>query len=161
MTKRAPAAPTPETPQQARRREYNRQYHQDNRERNKARMSRNYHRLHPADKLLRLWRSKAQPSMPKPGTARANDARNVAIARAFVHWSDVDEVVRMCVAAAVMTELTGVRYVLDHIVPISSRLVCGLHAHTNLRVVTVEENQRKGHWAWPDMWPITWELLDP
>lgn len=39
----------------------------------------------------------------------------------------------------------------DHIVPMKSRLVCGLHVEHNLRVIPAIENLRKkNHW-WPNM----------
>lgn len=39
----------------------------------------------------------------------------------------------------------------DHIVPIVSELVCGLHVHNNLQLVTCSENSAKGNRTWPDM----------
>lgn len=39
----------------------------------------------------------------------------------------------------------------DHIVPLRSRLVCGLHVEANLRPMPGLENQRKGNRHWPDM----------
>lgn len=39
--------------------------------------------------------------------------------------------------------------VVDHIVPLSSPLVCGLHVPWNLRATTLEKNQEKGNKWWP------------
>ena len=44
-----------------------------------------------------------------------------------------------------LTKLTGERYVVDHIVPLISDVVCGLHVPWNLRVITQEENLRKSN----------------
>jgi hypothetical protein len=44
-----------------------------------------------------------------------------------------------------LTKLTGERYVVDHIVPLISEAVCGLHVPWNLRVITQEENLRKSN----------------
>jgi hypothetical protein len=46
----------------------------------------------------------------------------------------------------------------DHIIPLKSDFVCGLHCHTNLRVITAEENKAKNNRYWPDMPEITPEL---
>lgn len=39
----------------------------------------------------------------------------------------------------------------DHIVPLVSELVCGLHCEANLQLLTPAENIRKGNRFWPDM----------
>ena len=47
--------------------------------------------------------------------------------------------------AITMTQTTGEQYVVDHIYPLRSEVVCGLHAPWNLRVVTQAENLRKSN----------------
>lgn len=42
-----------------------------------------------------------------------------------------------------LTLETGVEYVVDHIVPLAHKLVCGLHNDANTQIVTAEENARK------------------
>jgi superfamily II helicase len=46
---------------------------------------------------------------------------------------------------------TGIIHHVDHIVPISSPLVCGLHVENNLRAVPWRENVLKHNRYWPDM----------
>jgi hypothetical protein len=162
---RATAAKTPKckkapTPKQLKDRDRNRAYYEQNREQALKRMRARHRALSPAERTVRNWRIRAKPAMPAPGTARARDYRNIALAQAYCEWSDIEEVVRIYTAAAIMTELTGEQYVVDHTVPLINPFVCGLHTHTNMQVITERENQLKGNMLWPGMSPISWESLE-
>lgn len=39
----------------------------------------------------------------------------------------------------------------DHIVPLVSQIVCGLHCEANLRLIPAVENMKKGNKFWPNM----------
>ena len=52
---------------------------------------------------------------------------------------------QLYIQAMELTKLTGERYVVDHIVPLISDVVCGLHVPWNLRVITQEENLKKSN----------------
>jgi hypothetical protein len=53
--------------------------------------------------------------------------------------------------AQIRTRATGVLHEIDHVVPLRSKIVCGLHAETNIRVIPAFENRSKGNRHWPDM----------
>lgn len=46
---------------------------------------------------------------------------------------------------------TGIKHHVDHIVPLTSDTVCGLHCIDNLQVIPSYMNQSKGNRTWPDM----------
>lgn len=45
----------------------------------------------------------------------------------------------------------GYGWHVDHIVPLVSQIVCGLHCEANLRLIPATENMKKGNKFWPDM----------
>lgn len=53
--------------------------------------------------------------------------------------------------ADIRTKITGIKWEVDHIVPLQSDIVCGLHWEYNLQVITKSQNVKKGNRYWPDM----------
>ena len=43
-------------------------------------------------------------------------------------------------------------WVVDHVVPLRSMLVCGLHCPDNLQVIKKGANDAKANYWWPNMW---------
>lgn len=52
--------------------------------------------------------------------------------------------------ARLRTKVFGFQWEVDHIVPLNSELVCGLHTEQNMRVIPAKINAAKGNRHWPD-----------
>lgn len=71
--------------------------------------------------------------------------------KARVAWADEFIIREIYELAALRTKMTGIRWVVDHIVPFNSDKVCGLHCEANMQIITFSKNSGKGNRHWPDM----------
>jgi hypothetical protein len=71
--------------------------------------------------------------------------------QAIPGWFNEAEVKKVYKQCRELTTLTGIEHELDHIVPLVSPYVCGLHWHGNMQILTKTENRRKNNNYWPDM----------
>lgn len=78
--------------------------------------------------------------------------RRATKARATVIWANRKAIREIFTKAVLLTEDTGIEYQVDHIVPLQSKVVCGLHCEQNLQILTRIDNIKKGNRSWPDMW---------
>lgn len=76
--------------------------------------------------------------------------RRAAKLRATPAWADHEKIVKIYAEAAAM-RLLGIDVHVDHVVPLISERVSGLHVHTNLRLLLASDNAAKGNRYWPDM----------
>ena len=94
-----------------------------------------------ADKHKR-WRDQYRAN--NPGKVNANNARRRKnIKRATPKWASLKLIEEQYVLAASKTAELNVPYEVDHIVPINSDVVCGLHCEHNLRVIPKKDNMKK------------------
>ncbi len=77
--------------------------------------------------------------------------RRATKAKATPVWADAVKIKDVYVQAKRLTAETGVLHHVDHIVPLRSKLVCGLHVEHNLQPLPLRANARKGNRIWPDM----------
>lgn len=90
-----------------------------------------------------FWRSK------NPGKVNAARARYAAAClKRTPSWLSKDQLdhIQMFYEAAVsLTKELGIKFHVDHIMPLRGKNSSGLHVPWNLQVITAEENQRKGN----------------
>ena len=77
--------------------------------------------------------------------ARRREAKKSAL----MPWIDVNVIKNFYTEARRLTKLTGVKHHVDHIYPLQSEYMCGLHVETNLQILTEKENILKGNRTWP------------
>lgn len=78
--------------------------------------------------------------------------RRTSKTQAEVAWADTFLIGEIYSLSKLRTKLTGVKFAVDHIVPLRNKHVCGLHVESNLRIVENHINVKKGNRWWPDMW---------
>lgn len=79
-------------------------------------------------------------------------ARKAHKLRATPPWADLEAIGLVYAEAEGLTLETGVLHHVDHIVPLRSKLVCGLHIAANLQPLPASDNLAKGNRHWPGMW---------
>lgn len=71
--------------------------------------------------------------------------------RATPKWANDFFIKEIYHLAALRTKLMGYPWHVDHIVPLRSPTVCGLHVENNLRVIPATDNYKKRNVSWPEM----------
>jgi hypothetical protein len=66
-------------------------------------------------------------------------------------WADSKAMKVFYDVAADLTAKLGTPHEVDHIVPLQSKIVCGLHNQFNLQVIPLKKNRAKSNKTWPDM----------
>lgn len=95
---------------------------------------------------------------PKP-RARGWDYYHQRHAQKTPCWADAAATQAMYDQAKAPTEATGIPHEVDHVVPLNHPLVCGLHWHGNMSVITHSQNLWKSNNTWPGMWGEQADLL--
>ena len=123
-----------------------------------------YSRSHPArDSAKRVARARilraSRPDIQEKhrqsakAWAKKNPARCAARVRA--RWAQLQKAVPKWADLDVIRKIYEIANELgkhvDHIVPVKSALVCGLHCEDNLQFLTQKENSSKSNRWWPDM----------
>lgn len=128
------------------RREYNRHW----KEKNLARAQENERRWREQNpeqnrEHKRRW------SKQNPDKERAKVMRRLARKKqATPPWVDHAAINAIYAEAVRLEKETGIKHHVDHIYPLTSSYLCGLHVAENLQILTYAENISKGNRTWPD-----------
>lgn len=92
-------------------------------------------------KLIRdRWRA------ANPGKVNAsNNARYARKLHATPAWADLKRIEAIYEEANQKAKTDGMRYDVDHIVPLRGKKVCGLHVESNLQIILAIDNKRKNN----------------
>lgn len=105
-----------------------------------------------SENKIRLAKVSADWARNNVGKKAASSAkRRAAKLRAIPLWASLSDIKKYYVLAASLTKTTGVKANVDHIVPLQSSIVCGLHCPANLTILQEWKNKSKGNYYWPDM----------
>lgn len=77
--------------------------------------------------------------------ASCEKARHARKLKAMPVWVDREQIDSFYVEARRLTAETGVEHQVDHIMPLQSDVLCGLHVPWNLQVISKERNLRKSN----------------
>jgi hypothetical protein len=129
-------------------------YYQKNREAIIARAA-----ARPANEV-RQYKDKHKQNNPEyyKALTSTRKRRHRAATPKWVGAEEKKAIRQLYLEAQRLTKLTGERYVVDHIYPLISEEVCGLHTLRNLRIMTQAENLIKSN-KMPDL-EETWKHLD-
>lgn len=86
------------------------------------------------------------------GKVNAKKIRRVASKLlATPSWADPQRISEIYARASRVGKCLGIALHVDHVVPLRSSRVCGLHCEANLQILPGLENQRKSNRVWPGM----------
>lgn len=96
---------------------------------------------------IREYTKKWRIENPDKNTAKSSKRRASKI-KATPKWltkQQLAEIANIYKQAKQLEKETGLKYHVDHIIPLKGKDVCGLHVPWNLQVLKAEENIRKGN----------------
>jgi len=135
-------------------RHYRAAQYEENRARENA-LARQWKALHREELALKAAeRQRDHPELKR----HYQNLRRARQMRATPAWTDPKTLLPFYQDAVAKTKETGIEHEVDHIVPLASPWVCGLHCEANLQVTPSAANRRKNNCTWPDMFDVVANL---
>jgi hypothetical protein len=131
---------------------YRKDYYKKNREH-----IRNQDKKHYSAEYHKQWRenNREQRRAADAAWAKANPGKRCAIVmkrhaqklKAVPKWAEYEkeQIRALYIQRDIIIKETGIPHHVDHIVPLQSKFVCGLHCLSNLQILTAEENISKSN----------------
>lgn len=95
---------------------------------------------------MRQWQQNRKPII-----AAYEAKRKSTKLKSTPSWFEKDLVDQLYKECREISKESGIEHNVDHIVPLVSDIVCGLHCMANLRIIPAKINQQKGNRFWEDM----------
>ena len=93
---------------------------------------------------------KSKYSKGNPSKVLAIKAKRRAFElQSIAPWINLEKVKEVYLRSSVLNKESSITYEVDHIVPLVSKLVCGLHWEGNLQIIPASENRKKSNIYWP------------
>jgi hypothetical protein len=74
-----------------------------------------------------------------------NAKRRAILLKATPLWANFEKITQIYAESIKISQQTGIEHHVDHVIPLKSKLVCGLHCETNLKILEGGENLRKNN----------------
>lgn len=131
-------------------RAYKKEYHQRTRDETRAARRKrlaDWRKRNPERYRAQLRRRRIDPAKAAEHVRRSQAAKT----RQCPQWADREAILEIYREARRLTRETGMKYTVDHIVPLQHTRVAGLHCEANLQILTHAENSGKRNLWWPGM----------
>ena len=117
------------------------QYYENNKEKI-LKMHEEYDKQHPDAHLQatkKYYENNQHVRLAQNAKRRANLLQRIPL------WADHDKIKAIYEEAKYLESLDGIPRHVDHIIPLCGENVSGLHVHTNLQILTADENMKKSN----------------
>lgn len=72
-------------------------------------------------------------------------ARRAGLKKATPKWADRQKIKNIYKECILITQETGIKHEVDHIIPLCGKLVSGLHVDWNLQIIKASDNRTKSN----------------